>query len=339
MKLLLRSNLLAIISLLLVLSLYFGVRVADVADLLQLHQNPFHLLPNPDRQYLHGSIINPILGWLFFARDKSGINIFYYIVLIISWATIIFLAVKKFQTKSLFFILFLFSWPVLKVSIGWLGKSDSFFILGYSLIFFLRGYWRFFGGLILGLAHKELGLIVVVFEALYIWESGDRKNLALTFFGFISSLFFHYIYIHFGLDGIPVSRINFALNTLSMRLQYFYSYWYLFFLALLMPIFIIKKVHHIDFDSKTYLCICCAFIVAVLCTDTTRIFTLALLPTIFHLAENLTDKRKTNKINSISYLLPFIVFEVVAPPIVFLGRPAGYLADLFPNFFNFPFKP
>jgi hypothetical protein len=106
-----------------------------------------------------------------------------------------------------------------------------------------------------------------------------------------------------------------------------------------MPIFIIKKVHHIDFDSKTYLCICCAFVVAVLCTDTTRIFTLALLPTIFHLAQNVTNTRKANKINFVSYLLPFIVFEVVAAPLIaFLGRPAGYLADFFPNFFSFPFK-
>ena len=249
-------------------------------------------------------------------------------ILVIAWLTLIFFVREKYADNSIYFLLFILSWPLYKLTLNWIGKSDTLLLIGYLFIFFCSKKWRILGALVLVLAHKELGSIILIFESLYLWNENKINAIYDLFIGCIGALAIHFIYLNFVLSQKPQSRLAFALKNLNIFFSYFLTHWYLYVLSLIMPILPLLCVYKYKPTKIFTLCVFISFCLAIVAADTSRIFCLLLLPVIFHTAEAVVQQKiiQKSKIKWLGFLLPLLAFEITSTPILLYGRPMKYLS-------------
>lgn len=309
------------------LAILYGIKTADIGELLLLNANPFHLIDEPARQFLHGSILPIILGHYLNITSRPSILLFYGCILVCTWTLLLQMSYQRFQGQWPIFVLFITAWPLYHVNLEWVGKSDSLLLLGYLVLFFLTGPYKAIGALIVILSHKEMGMLVILFEVAYAIR--DKTSLRFILAGAIFGLACHLLYLHNGLDQLPRGRLNFLLDALpNFYWPYIATHWYLYLIFLIGPIFLLLLSLGIIPDTISTVCIFTSLCCSMVTMDTSRTFVMVAIPAIFHLGTRAIDNGKLYFKKEVVWKLliaQIFVFEIISPQIKEFGRSFSYL--------------
>lgn len=284
-----------------VLTVAFKAEFSDIQDLITLQSNPFALLANPERQFLHGSIANILVGWLIGATSAESIKTYYSVLAVLSVLVFLYYARQRYRSPEHFklFVLLIFSFPILHVTVTWLGKSDPLLWIGATIVFFDKDIRiRCLGYLLMILAHKEIGLFVSLFSILLSQHDNKREIITLAF-AVIIGLFAHWLYLQ-NLSGKPFSRLDFALSHQAMIFKMFLERAAYNIYSIIVPFFAIVWLRRWRIDPRQTAIFLVCTLIAFGTADFTRVFTLLALPAAYALADKII---KTQATASIPYWL------------------------------------
>ena len=191
----------------------YGIRRADVLDFSLLTSDPFVTLPNPTHQFLHSSPLTIFIGWPITRLFGAGISS--WIVSIGGLTALICVTIAYLRHLPLdqraVALLVVFSTPILMVLTRWVGKGDPYILALFLLTLDHRRGWAIHGLLcaVLVLAHKELGTIVLIVDALMRWRLRPATVAGLVAGNALVSVYLA------SLSVAPMSRVNLAVHYLT----------------------------------------------------------------------------------------------------------------------------
>lgn len=304
-----------VLFILIMLPLY-GVAFADYSEFIAAVKTPFALALPADRQFLYSS---PLHFWLGAVLARLSSPAFAFLATMLAGLGLVLLAVRH-QARHLpedaraTFQLALLASPLLAVFLRWFGKSDPFLVAFY-LMFRSSGRARIRlpAAILLVLAHRELGLIILAFDW-FLRRQGWRAPLA----GAALANATLWMYQHWLLPAAPASRFDYMLHHGALILAGNLANPGLHLLLALgwFWVLIALRLRHAAY-RRGLVCIALAAALGFTTTDYTRTVTLALLPVIVDTALWTAQNRAGRRLLT---AFPFPLLFLVQAQIVDMNR-------------------
>lgn len=287
--------------------LLYGVNTTDFDDFARITRDPFVTHPEVTRQFLHSSPLTLFMGWpltrLFGAgASYAAVSVLGVVVLAIgAW---LYLRGRSPDQRRIIGLVFL-STPLLLVLCRWLGKSDTYLLGFYVALLACRGRGLLRAGLalLLVLAHREIGLIILSGDAILRRRLDGAAALGAGVAVALVALY------HAKLSVPPFSRVDLALSYLKRGLLG----WIRVPVAHLLLAFgwfwmvLVARGRTADL-SRVALVILLCFALAMDGADFTRDFILCATPLVAYTAEAAAaDERLGSLLTRWPFPLPFLI--------------------------------
>lgn len=269
----------------LVFVLVYGVGFADIPDFMRLSAEPFSLLPDISRQFLHSSpliffLAHPLTIWL--GGNASFSITMFGGLLFAFFCARAFIHYHFGSQEKLAASLFLAS-PLLLIMISWIGKSDPL-LIGFFCLLTMSRHWILvlWWSLLMILAHRDLGVVMLVGYALLF-----RPNYLALALGAAVGLLMIYGYHHYLLLEPPQTRMEFALGSLPIFIRGVAESPLAHIVLMFGPFWLAIVYLLPGISAREIVVFLLALAAACLSLDFTRVFILAAIPLIFYLVKRM----------------------------------------------------
>ena len=278
-----------------------GLHFTDIDDFMRIARSPFQVATEGERQMFYASPLNYLIAAATGLDNLTGFFLIHglevaLLPLCVGWA-----ARRKIHDpeQCLRFLILLSLAPLWLVMLKWVGKVDPVVVGCFALCWATRSRWRLIPALIMVVAHREIGSLLLL--SLYFLEDEKDVNLAAPL---VAGNLFHLIYQYGVLDFPPQTRLHVMASKLPDFLRAFSTVPALYIMTMFNWYWVVLLMKKPTFKETSVIAV--AALLALSNEDFTRDFIMAALPALFFHAERVARDETTR---GFARLAPLAMFQ------------------------------
>lgn len=264
-----------------------------------IFSNPF--LEQVTSQWLLGSFLGPILGYIFHMNQSFfSFCIMHLVIFLLFFYFLLKSVDKHYKNSARYILIAFFVMPVSNIAFTWLGYADVFTILlGSGLVIYRKNLIIIFIlGILFGLNHFEQGLVILLTLSIFYFLTENKLEifkyslimLLGILLGYISLKLHFYIY-NFNISFDRVSYIDNAgfykyfATLFSNFFAEIFSYFNIFIFPLILMLNSLEKRNK-NVSNGFIIGVVIIFFITIFTVDHTRVFNMVVFPLLIALFLN-----------------------------------------------------